>query len=107
MKHAFKVGDEFVQIEFDGPYDASLWTIRRENYLYTTDREAYIGNGIDMRSSFESAFRTFKRNASQFTESMYTAVEKEVQDWLLTHPMTDIRQGDSICRLYCIISASI
>lgn len=103
MHHAFKVGDEHVEIEFDGPYDASLWAIRRQYYV----TNCYIGNGIDMRSAFESAFRTFKRNATQFTESMYTAVEKEVQDWLLTHPMSDIRQGDSTCRLYCIISASI
>lgn len=98
MKHVFKIADALqVTVEFDGPYSAELWAIRRK------PDGAFIGNGIDMRAASESAVRALRSGNSQYGV-LYDAVERELQDWLLTHPMADIRQGDSHCRLYCLLT---
>lgn len=99
-KHSFVIGHTIhIDIQFEGPYDTNLWSVRQQQ-LGPEYAAAVVGHGIDMRSSCEAAVRRLL--TTPYSE-LRNDVEAEVQAWLRTHPMADIRQGDAHCRLYCIL----
>lgn len=99
LTHRFQFADQHVDLEIAGPFDSQLWSFR-DLSLGPPYAAAVVGSGVDIRSAIENALRNLLRTP---LEQYKPALTVEVMNWLATRPDADVRQGDSIVRVYCIL----
>lgn len=100
LKMKLQQNDLVVEVELSGPYDKHLREVVTGDVVLKHGQDAIFGTGMSYRQAIESALKNTRGTPHADAKVLYSQL---LMPWIDARPDADMVQGDTLCRVLCVL----